>query len=215
MDLPSTILLHASNEEKEGWVKELKVPYKGRFELVRSLGLALGDDPQSEPLLVEARTSRTRPLPKVLEEDKTGPKRPKLMLGSDMLPPTGPSAAVTEKSVPSVVRKSATEHLKAAKDDDADVPYHLWNNRISNGLSHLNGMVRDRLAGRSDPGWLKLRNSFSSKAKERLRDQTVESVLARLLSGLRRLALRKWKTLVRRSFWAWWKTDCGNGAKQG
>ena len=46
MNLPSTILRHATKEEKEGRVQELRVHFKGRFELVRSLNLAVGGDPQ-------------------------------------------------------------------------------------------------------------------------------------------------------------------------
>ena len=217
MDLPSTILRHASSEEREKWAKELKVPFKGRFELLRSLGLALGGDPKSGPVSVEARTFGTRPLPRCIEEVQASSKRPKLML-DPVTPPTPAlsTPVMTEGPVPPVAEGSATGHLKAAKDDDADVPYHLWNDRISSGMSHLSAMVNDRLAGiSSDPGWMKLRDSFSDAAQERLKDQTVESVLARLLSGLRRLALRKWKTLVRRSFWTWWKADCGNRAKRG
>ena len=68
LDLPSIVLRQASIEERERWTKELKVPFKGRFELLRSLGLALGGDLQLEPVSVEARTFGTRPLPRYIEE---------------------------------------------------------------------------------------------------------------------------------------------------
>ena len=199
MDLPSTLLKQATDNEMKEWVRELKVPFKGRFELVRSLGLTLGDLP-CQTQADSGRSVRSCPLPEEQKDIKTSADHQKPP--SDMKPPV-------------TTEDPATSHLKATKADDADVPVHLWNDRIQSGLSSLCEIARRRLAGGSDPGWANLQKKFSPGEKRRLKNHTVESALSRLLEGLRRLALRKWKALVRRSFWTWWKSDCKGRAEQG
>ena len=170
MDVPASVLRRASEAQLRHWSRELTVPFKSRFEIIRSL-LRVTSFPRLEP-------------PPSLEESSSEP-----LIGSMMTAPRSqvggqlersPSPSFEEAIVP---QAAAASHLKAAKSDDAEVPYKIWDERCRRGCPVMEANAKIRGLG----------------------GDLMEKAWSRFLIGARLWMLRIWKRRVASSFWFWWR----------
>ena len=180
MDVPASVLKQASEEELAVWKGELTVPFKSRFEIIRSVTEAQQDaGVKSETVHTGRRTAECRETQTTTPQPTAGRSS-----GSGGRPQTK-GAAVDQAPRPGAlgVQALTVSHLTAAKSDDAEVPVQVWDDRCRAGCARMEGALRLHIG------------DGESAAQE---------AWTRFLASMRIWMLQRWRRLVASSFWAWW-----------
>lgn len=184
MDVPASVVKHATAERQAAWAAEITVPFKSRFEIIRLLGGvahvnhtgSLGD---REPLLPHQSRLLLRSGDSV---EREGPTKKQNSGKAKEDPPRPEEGTDRGPSIPG--KASAASHLVAAKSDDAEIPVRVWDERCRTGCPGMEASVQAALNGS---------------------ETRVNEAWDRMLAGMRIWMLRLWKRRVASSFWSWWK----------
>ena len=173
MDVPASVLKESTDADHSGWTNELTIPFKARFEIIR-LVVAIRTHLADHATTVSTRKALG------LHQLTPGPRSRRSQRDTSL--GESPPPTVDEGSTPKDT--SVAAHLKAARSDDAEVSFQIWDERCRRGCPVMEANARIKVHGS---------------------DLLTEKAWSRFLLGVRVWMLRVWKRRVASSFWMWWR----------
>lgn len=143
LDVPTPLVKAAAEEVRGLWLARLQTPYKSRVHILQRLLPTLGDLSLSEPPgkrrkdgpsidPLRGAPKKTRQEPLTTDQVRRLKETLQEML-DDLKRDRGPAPDELARAEPSPVDGAPKEIVK---NDDAEVPVHLWNDRVAKFLDH-------------------------------------------------------------------------------
>jgi hypothetical protein len=120
LDLPIPVNKHSTEAQRLEWLRHLRLPFKFRSKILLIAGQALSGKPTKERLGEESISRKRKGIEQTNQARKEQNVRPDRLVERD----------AEDEKMENAKLCDVDRIQKATKDDDAEVPVHLWNDRI-------------------------------------------------------------------------------------